>query len=259
MAAALAAASAGQEGAQVTERKTTVGEPPELPDEIIVRGRRIGDLRLQIERASEAVFARFNEINSTDDFDIRCRKEKVGFMRLRSCMSNSSREQIGNMGRAQGLALQGKGSGSETALYLQEMLRKERLMTEEMQRLAGADEQLREAVADLSEAQRALTARLGTKTLFREIRALAGDLPYDARLMFEVVTGNDPWIHRLTERTFTLANVFGEIRKVEIECAEGKQRIDYETEVDWTVPDGWSACSVYVRAKKGTTYTLYEF
>jgi hypothetical protein len=50
------------------------------------------ELRIDIERAAEAVFARFNEINSTDDFDIHCRLEKVYGLLRRSCMSNSWRE-----------------------------------------------------------------------------------------------------------------------------------------------------------------------
>ena len=100
------------------------------------------------------------------------------------------------------------------------------LLNDEPRQLATEDEQLRDALADLSEAQLALTARLGTKTMSREVMAFSGKLPYDARLMFEVIMGNNPWTHRLTERTFSIADVFGEIRKLELVCGEGSQRID---------------------------------
>ena len=41
-------------------------------EEIIVRGRGYGDLRRQIQLAEELVYARFNDINSDDKFDIHC-------------------------------------------------------------------------------------------------------------------------------------------------------------------------------------------
>jgi hypothetical protein len=64
------------------------------PDEVIVIGRRLGELRRQIETAELAVYARFNEINSDDRFDIHCR-ERVRYhshIRERVCESNSWRE-----------------------------------------------------------------------------------------------------------------------------------------------------------------------
>jgi hypothetical protein len=42
------------------------------PEEIIVRGKRLADFRVEVELARERAYAVFNEINSTDDFDIQC-------------------------------------------------------------------------------------------------------------------------------------------------------------------------------------------
>jgi hypothetical protein len=44
----------------------------ELPEEIVVRGRRLAEFRVEVELARERAYAVFNEINSTDDFDIQC-------------------------------------------------------------------------------------------------------------------------------------------------------------------------------------------
>jgi len=52
----------GQEAREPNAR-ATVPEPPAPPD-IVVRGRGYGELRLRIRLAEEAVFERFNEINS---------------------------------------------------------------------------------------------------------------------------------------------------------------------------------------------------
>jgi hypothetical protein len=45
-------------------------------EEIIVRGRRLTDLRFEVEQAQERAYAVFNDINSDDDFDVYCRDER---------------------------------------------------------------------------------------------------------------------------------------------------------------------------------------
>ena len=47
----------------------------EAPEEVVVRGRRIGELRAEIEAARQRAYDIFNEINTNDEFDVRCRKE----------------------------------------------------------------------------------------------------------------------------------------------------------------------------------------
>ena len=47
----------------------------EAPEEVVVRGRRIGELRAEIEVARRRAYDIFNEINTNDEFDVRCRKE----------------------------------------------------------------------------------------------------------------------------------------------------------------------------------------
>lgn len=47
----------------------------EAPEEVIVRGRRLGELRFEVEVARERAYDIFNEINSNDDFDVRCHDE----------------------------------------------------------------------------------------------------------------------------------------------------------------------------------------
>lgn len=51
------------------------GGSQETPEEVIVRGRRLTDLRFEIQVAREQAYAIFNEINSNDEFDIYCRDE----------------------------------------------------------------------------------------------------------------------------------------------------------------------------------------
>ena len=228
-------------------------------EEIIVRGRSFGDLRFEIRRSEEAVFARFNEINSTDDFDVECRTEKVyGFAR-RSCVPHFQRELQARASVEMVRAMQGGSDAGLGLLYQQQARRLQRELDEEMRSLAAADPQLRDAIAEFSAAQFALTLARGTTTLSREVTAASGSLPYGAEHIFEIIMGNRPWNHALTRRTFTIADVLGEIRRLELDCAEGRERIDYENGVDWTVPPRWSSCTLQVNAEKGTKFRLYEF
>jgi hypothetical protein len=259
IAAAFTDAAAGQGAAPTAGQETAATRPPEGLDEVIVRGRRVGELRLEIQRAEQAVFARFNDINSTDDFDIHCRNDKSYGLMHRSCLSNIWRKLQGQIAREQVLAMRGQGSGSAAQLIQAEQIEKQRQLADELRGLAEKDEQLEAAVAELAQAQTALLLRVGNVTLSRQVTAALGTLPYDAKLMFEVIMGNNPWRHVLTQRTFTIANVFGDVRKVSVECDEGSRRIDYEIGVDWTVPTDWSACTLEVKAKKGSTFRLYEF
>jgi hypothetical protein len=144
-------------------------------------------------------------------------------------------------------------------LLARQAVRRERELNDELRQLALKDGQLKQAVVDLANAQQTYQLRVGNTTLSRQVSAMLGELPYDAKLLFEVIMGNNPWRHPLTQRTFTIADVFGEIRKLEFDCAEGRERVDYEIGVDWRVPGDRTPCMLQVNAKKGTTFRLYEF
>lgn len=51
------------------------GYAQETPEEVVVRGRQVGELRAEMLRAREHAYGIFNEINSTNDFDVICRDE----------------------------------------------------------------------------------------------------------------------------------------------------------------------------------------
>jgi hypothetical protein len=75
--ATLATSVALAQGTVSTEKPRTDQNTPKI-DEITV----IGELtfiaiRYQIREAEDGLYAMFNELNSTDEFDIKCRKTKV--------------------------------------------------------------------------------------------------------------------------------------------------------------------------------------
>jgi len=231
-------------------------------DEIIVRGR-IGQLRLEMRLAEEAVYTRFNDINSDDRFDIHCYWEAGGGSRIhrRFCLSNSWREQNANFAQATVRAMQGE-YGINAQQYLGQQLLMQRRLHDEMLRLAAEDDPLAEAVWRLARAQLALAGETGLPTSWtvsQPVSAGADGLPFDAERMFEVKIGRAPWSHRLLNPTFTIGRVTGHIRKLSVDCDQGSERIDYEAGLDWTLPNGWSGCTLQVGAKPDTTFALYEF
>ena len=47
----------------------------ELPDEVVVRGTRLWELRAAVFKAEDRLNARYNDLNRDDDFDISCHKD----------------------------------------------------------------------------------------------------------------------------------------------------------------------------------------
>ncbi len=254
--AGLSGAAVGADEANTESVLSSLAAPPE--DEIVVHGR-LGELREEIRIAQDAVFARFNDINSDDRFDIHCYMEpRLGsHVAGRVCKSNSWRELDASIGNATVQTLRGE-TGAKPAeyesaqLYMQDRLRKEML------RLVDEDPQLRDAIAayvTLLNAGR----EPSDLTRFREVTAGDAGLPFGAARVFEVYAGRDVWRHLLTARTFTIGRVTGDIRKLYLECDQGRKRLDYRADVEWTLPVAWSACAVLVDAKRDTTFALYEF
>ncbi|HEX6995658.1 MAG TPA: hypothetical protein VF339_16120 [Gammaproteobacteria bacterium] len=237
----------------------------EVDEEVVVRGRSRGMLRAQIQLAEEAVYARFNEINSNDEFDIHCRRvTPIGSnISRRVCEPNFWRNVQARAGEETVRALQGS-SAVPTEVFLAEGLLKYRLLDEEMRRLTAEDEELRRSLVRLVRLMEADSGGELPPAFFATVsvqeKAGETELPYDAAIRTSVRIGRDPWTYALALQTFTIAHVYGEIRRVEVQC-EGrrKQRLRYEPDVEWTLPEAWAPCDLTVRATAGTTFALYEF
>jgi hypothetical protein len=73
----VAAAGGAAHAQSESTRERTASEPQEeAADEVIVRGRRLGEIRFEVQAARERAYDIFNEINSSDEFDIHCRDER---------------------------------------------------------------------------------------------------------------------------------------------------------------------------------------
>jgi hypothetical protein len=82
---------------------------------------------------------------------------------------------------------------------------------------------------------------------------------FGSALPREVRIGAAEWRQELSTRTFTIAGVDGRIRRMRVACDKADRDLEYKEGSDWTIPAGWGACTLSVDAKRGTTFSLYEF
>jgi len=247
------------------------GERAPAPDEIIVRAKALEKLRLEIKRSEEAVYARFNDINSNDLYDIHCyeRRRFMSHINETVCMSNAWRkfDQAIAESTLQGMQGQSLGSVAGTSTGFVQASRANQLSTEqkikkEMAELAHSDPALRAAVMHLGEAYQAeerMTDLQSFRTLEWDVPAGDNGLPFQAQHLFQVRIGLVDWVHPLTSRSFTLGSVTGRIRDLRVDCGKSKHKLKYEADVDWTIPDAWGQCTLNVRATRETMFALYEF
>jgi hypothetical protein len=71
------------QGDSAARARPDIAAPQETPEEVIVRGRRLADFRVEVELARERAYDIFNEINGDDDFDVHCVLEERTGTRMR--------------------------------------------------------------------------------------------------------------------------------------------------------------------------------
>lgn len=67
-----------------------------------------------------------------------------------------------------------------------------------------------------------------------------------------------PWHHLLFRNNFSMDRIDGEIRNIHLICGTNRQQLDYVPGEEWTVPQGWRDCSVYVYGAPGSTFHFVE-
>jgi len=253
-----------------TAQQTSGAPAPDSPtpatgqiEEIIVYGS-MRDLREQMRIAEDLVFARFNEINSDDAFDVHCdwRPRPGSRIAERLCLSNAWREEEANIGAAVASEFGGDRRAPPAAAAYARQQSMQRRLEDEVRRLVVEDAELRRAAQQLQQAQLALSRKADVvqgRSVARLVAPNDGRLPFDAQRLYEVRVGRQQWMHPLTENTFAITNVTGEISGLRLDCSNGRRRIEYQPDVEWNIPDGWSNCSLHVSAKRDTTFQLFEF
>lgn len=123
-------------------------------EEVIVPGKVPENIRVEIERLETAVYDRFNDLNSNDEFDIHCVMQAPtgSNIPLRTCVPNFVLRAESAAGRrmlTDGRG--GAGNNNNPAEQRARMEEKGRELNEEMQRVARQDEELLRDLVRLDE------------------------------------------------------------------------------------------------------------
>lgn len=86
-------------------------------------------------------------------------------------------------------------------------------------------------------------------------QALAGE----AAIVAKGRVNREPWSYAPTRRTFTFADVEGTVRNIELECDRRKVVLDYSADAEWSIPESWGDCTMFVNARRNTTFSIIEF
>jgi len=81
----------------------------------------------------------------------------------------------------------------------------------------------------------------------------------DAVVAVKGRVAREPWTYTPTRRAFGFTDVDGSIRGLELECDRRKQELEFSDDVEWSIPESWGACKLFVDARRDTTFTLVEF
>ncbi|MDX1562850.1 MAG: hypothetical protein R3305_07970, partial [Gammaproteobacteria bacterium] len=68
-----------------------------------------------------------------------------------------------------------------------------------------------------------------------------------------------PWRIAAERRTFTLADVDGRITGIDVECDLRTTRIEFQSDAEWSLPESWGSCELFIEADPGTSFVYFEF
>lgn len=134
-------------------------------DEVIVRGRRGNRMRVELERIEDAVYDRFNALNSRDEFDIVCMNDAPlgSHMPVRECLPQFALTAERRVAQDTLRRMQGDKFSGNSQIHFMGMDRKGEELAAEMQRLAREDEQLLRDLQRLAELRESLGGRVGKR------------------------------------------------------------------------------------------------
>lgn len=67
-----------------------------------------------------------------------------------------------------------------------------------------------------------------------------------------------PWRISAARRTFAVADVVGRIQRIDVECDRRVATLEYQPNAEWTLPESWGSCELFIAGDPGTTFVFYE-
>lgn len=75
----------------------------------------------------------------------------------------------------------------------------------------------------------------------------------------KILDGQESVTYRPVHRIFTVTDVMGELKTITARCDHRNLELDYQPDVDWTLPPALGNCVLDFAGDDNTTFTIYEF
>ena len=100
-----------------------------------------------------------------------------------------------------------------------------------------------------------------TEHIHQQVKQLqqALDQGYTLSAKGKILDKNEGWFFIPSRRTFTIADTQGDLDSIETVCNLRKVSMEYQPDVEWSLPESWGECSLKVMGDRNTTFTFYEF
>lgn len=83
------------------------------------------------------------------------------------------------------------------------------------------------------------------------------DSPEPLGLVAQIV--EDKWSYEPARRIFTVASVEGKLKRINARCERRDLELEYQPEVDWTLPASLGKCVLDFEGSDDTKFSVYEF
>lgn len=93
----------------------------------------------------------------------------------------------------------------------------------------------------------------------RSVEVIESGLEGEAAIAVKGKMLDDAWGHTLYRRTFAIGDLEGDLRQVNVECDRRTAELEYSETSEWSLPESWGACAVFVMGRRDTEFALYEF
>jgi len=98
-----------------------------------------------------------------------------------------------------------------------------------------------------------------TDRMHRNVEVIESALDSDRAIAVKGKILDDVWRHDMKRRTFAIGDLEGDLKQVDVECDRRTAELEYSETSEWSLPESWGACTVFVSGRGDSEFVLYEF
>ncbi len=95
--------------------------------------------------------------------------------------------------------------------------------------------------------------------IHEQVKTVIAKLESPDPRMLQAQIVEDRWTFTPSRRIFTVANVEGKLNRIVARCDRRDLELEYQQDVDWTLPASLGNCQLDFEGRDGTNFVVYEF